>query len=92
VQVNFCFYVFILLFGVAIYCPPLRKPDNGELTPARCGERNRNKFNDTCSVTCNPGYIPVNPAGQMTTCLDDGSWKNPLLTGCKRKNFIADKY
>ncbi|KAL9956919.1 hypothetical protein ACROYT_G038479 [Oculina patagonica] len=71
-----------------IYCPPLRKPDNGELKPDRCGESNRNKFNDTCSVTCNPGFTPENPAGQTTTCLESGTWKFPFVTSCKRASSI----
>lgn len=75
----------VLFFDTAIYCPPLRKPDNGELKPARRGERNRRKFNDTCSVTCSPGYEPENPAGQTTTCLENGSWNIPFVTGCKSK-------
>ena len=83
---SFCFFSFIFLFPVeAIYCPPLKRPDNGKLKPFRCGERNNNKFNDTCSLSCNPGYIPENPAGQETTCLENGTWSNPSLTGCKRK-------
>ena len=77
-----CLYFFPL---EAIYCPPLKRPDNGKLKPFRCGERNNNKFNDTCSVGCNPGYIPENPAGQITSCLENGTWSNPTLTGCKRK-------
>lgn len=75
----FCFLV------KAIYCPPLKRPDDGKLKPFRCDDRNNNKFNDTCSVSCNPGYIPENPAGQVTTCLENGTWSNPYLTGCKRK-------
>ena len=74
-----------LFLGEAIYCPPLKRPDNGKLKPFRCGERNDNKFNDTCSLSCNPGYIPENPAGQVITCLENGTWSNPYLTGCKRK-------
>ena len=79
------------VFRAAIYCPPLKKPDNGELTPTRCGEKKHNKFNDTCSVTCSPGYTPDDPAGQTTTCLENGKWKKPLITGCKRKLFIIRK-
>lgn len=83
---SFCFFSFIFLFPVeAIYCPPLKRPDNGKLKPVRCGERNNNKFNDTCSLSCNPGYVPENPAGQVTTCLENGTWGNPSLTCCKRK-------
>ena len=74
-----------LFLGEAIYCPPLKRPDNGKLKPFRCGERNDNKFNDTCSLSCNPGYIPENPAGQVITCLENGTWSNPYLSGCKRK-------
>ena len=83
---SFCLFLFTFLFpGEAIYCPPLKRPDNGKLKPFHCGERNNNKFNDTCSLSCNPGYIPENPAGQVTTCLENGTWSNPSLTGCKRK-------
>ena len=86
----FLFLLFVLVRiyffpGEAVYCPPLKRPDNGKLKPFRCGERNDNKFNDTCSLSCNPGYIPENPAGQVITCLENGTWSNPYLTGCKRK-------
>ena len=83
---SFCLFLLIFFFPVeAIYCPPLKRPDNGKLKPFRCDDRNNNKFNDTCSVTCNPGYIPENPLGQVTTCLENGTWSNPSLTSCKRK-------
>ncbi|CAH3044625.1 unnamed protein product [Porites lobata] len=78
-------HVIFYCYYTPIYCPPLKRPDNGKLKPFRCGERNNNKFNDTCSLSCNPGYIPENPAGQVTTCLENGTWSNPYLTGCKRK-------
>lgn len=92
---SFCLFLFISisLLGEAVYCPPLKRPDNGKLQPFRCGERNNNKFNDTCSVSCNPGHLPENPASKVNTCLENGTWSNPSLTGCKRKIvFIAILY
>ena len=84
----FFFFLFFLVLNAAIHCPALRKPDNGMLKPAHCGENNQTTFNGTCTVTCNSGFIPKNPAGQITSCLENGTWSIPIVTGCIRKYCV----
>ena len=65
-----------LLLGV---CPSLNDPSNGMIS-CTLGDDGVPDPGDTCTYTCNTGYVSTNI--DTRTCQSDGSWSNnaPLCT------------
>ena len=81
-----------LYFLLARYCRPFSSnPSNGRLYPARCLQKNKNKLNDTCTVRCNPGFIPRFSSLQTLTCYSNGFWSRTRITECVRKYHVHSR-
>ncbi|KAK3708725.1 hypothetical protein QZH41_004430 [Actinostola sp. cb2023] len=68
------------------YCSPLSNAINGKLHPPRCVQTKANVFNDTCTVQCNPGFIPRDITFARSVCRENGRWNSTLVTDCIRKH------
>ena len=53
-------------------CDDLSTPSNGEITSCSSGREGVGYEGDTCSFTCNTGYVLT--GSDTRTCQSDGSW------------------
>ena len=60
-----------MLFFILLECPTLTNPNNGILS-CSLGEDGFATPGDTCSLTCNNGYVLIGNAFRI--CQADGSW------------------
>ena len=65
-------------------CPSLNDPSNGMITCSLGGDGVSDP-GDTCTYTCNTGYVLTN--SNPRTCQSDGSWSNIALT-CSRSEQL----
>ena len=58
------------------YCSAFSQdyPANAKLAPPRCYQKDQNIYQDTCTMTCNSGYVPKDPRYLVATCQNDGYW------------------
>ena len=61
-----------------LVCPSLNDPSNGMISCSLGGD---GVLGDTCTYTCNTGYVLTN--SNTRTCQSDGSWSNSDLM-CSR--------
>jgi len=64
-----CLLLFILIFILAIRCPALSAPGNGDITPGIC--KTKPSHGQLCSYKCNPGYKIV---GSTADTCQNGRW------------------
>ncbi|XP_078369779.1 uncharacterized protein LOC144653611 [Oculina patagonica] len=64
-------------------CPHFNsgRDSHGTLEPARCFQKEQNKYEDKCKVVCNQGYVPATQAYVISSCGPQGSWV-PYPTSC----------
>ncbi|CAH1252783.1 CSMD3 [Branchiostoma lanceolatum] len=62
-------------------CPTLTAPTNGQLSPA-----GPHAYPNQVTFTCNSGYV-LNGAA-TTTCQTDGTWSNPVVPTCTRRQCL----
>ncbi|XP_035673047.1 E-selectin-like [Branchiostoma floridae] len=67
-----------LRIGLAIPCPTLSAPTNGELSPTGA-----TSYQDRATFTCNRGYVLSGAA--VTTCQYNGTWSNAVPTCTPRQ-------
>jgi len=70
-----------------VFCPLLTNPVNGMIT-CSLGDDGVSSYEDTCTFTCNTGYVLT--SSDTRTCQSDGSWSGsqPLCLGMKLKLII----
>ena len=64
-----------------LVCPSLNDPSNGMISCSLGGD-GVPSTGDTCSFTCNTGYVLT--GSQNIICLNDGSWSNSAPM-CRRE-------
>ena len=65
-------------------CPSLNDPSNGMISCILGGDGVPDP-GDTCTYTCNNGYVLTN--SNTRTCQSDGSWSNSALMCSRSKQF-----
>jgi len=61
----------ILYFQFSAACPSLNDPNNGAIT-CSLGDDGVPSYEDTCSFTCNTGYVLT--GSDTRICQSNGSW------------------
>ena len=67
-----------------LVCPSLNDPSNGMITCSLGGDEVPDP-GDTCTYTCNTGYVLTNSNNR--TCQSDGSWSNSALMCSRSEQF-----
>ena len=69
-------------------CENISKIDNGDVK-CSLGDDGVHSYEDTCTVTCNPGYTLT--GNGTRTCQSDGSWSGIVAVCRKGKNcYVYD--
>ena len=71
----------------SVICPNLTAPTNGTIT-CSLGDDGKLLYEDTCSFTCNDGYIMRGSA--MRICQSDGMWSGSE-TSCETGRYALSK-
>ena len=70
-------------------CPSLNDPSNGMISCTLGGDGVPDP-GDTCTYTCNTGYVLTNSNNR--TCQSDGSWSNSALMCSRSKQLLTYLY
>jgi len=70
---------------ISAACPLLTDPNNGVMT-CSLGDERVPSYKDTCSFTCNTGYLIT--GSDTRTCQSDGSWSGSDTMCRKGKKCI----
>jgi len=71
--------------GFTVLCPSLTDPKNGAMTCSLGGDE-ISSYEDTCSFTCNTGYVLT--GSDTRTCQDDGSWSGSETLCRKGREYV----
>ncbi|XP_078371420.1 uncharacterized protein LOC144655075 [Oculina patagonica] len=67
------------------------RDSHGTLEPTRCFQEGQNKYEDKCKVVCDYGYVPAQPAYEISTCGRYGDWvPSPTLCTGRPCPFLND--
>jgi len=67
-------------------CCPLEAPRNGTID-CELGDDGGPNYNDTCAVSCDPGFIMT--GSDSRTCTEDGTWSGDDATCIAREYRIC---
>ena len=66
---------------ITVHCPSLTQPNNGMIN-CLLGDDGILSYEDTCSFTCNTGYVLT--GSDTRICQSNGSWSGGSDDVCRR--------